>query len=158
LSAFRAGGSPVKQPLVACVLVLAAGGAAPPAEAGPDRLVGLTLDDAPQAPHALLRPPPQKDPLGGPFLPTHGLDFPTNKKDYMTWQEIAELHRDGFEIGNHTRDHQPVTARTLRDLPAQVRGINERCKQHGIPAPVSFAYPGNAIDKAALPVLKDLGI
>ena len=42
-------------------------------------------------------------------------------------------------------------------MAAQVRAINERCKEHGVPQPVSFAYPCNAIAKEALPVLKDLG-
>ena len=76
----------------------------------------------------------------------------------MTWEEIAQLHKDGFEIGNHTLDHKGVTEKTLADLPAQLRGINAQCKEHGIPQPTSFAYPGNAITKDALPVLKDLGI
>ena len=30
----------------------------------------------------------------------------------MTWEEIAHLHRDGFEVGNHTRDHIRSAART----------------------------------------------
>jgi hypothetical protein len=51
-----------------------------------------------------------------------------------------------------------VTEKTLRELPAQVRALNARCREHGIPAPISFAYPGNAIHKDALPVLKALGI
>jgi hypothetical protein len=51
-----------------------------------------------------------------------------------------------------------VTDKTVGDLAEQVRALNERCKAHGIPAPVSFAYPGNAITKNALPILKDLGI
>ena len=76
----------------------------------------------------------------------------------MTWEEIAKLHKDGFEIGNHTLDHKGVTEKTVADLGAQLRGINARCKEHGIPQPTSFAYPGNAITKEALPVLKDLGI
>lgn len=76
----------------------------------------------------------------------------------MTWDEIAELHNDGFEIGNHTRDHMAVNDKSLRDLPAQIRAINARCKEHGIPQPVSFAYPGNSISKTVLPVLQDLGI
>ena len=76
----------------------------------------------------------------------------------MTWEQITQLHKDGFEIGNHTLDHRSVTRDGLRDLAAQVRGINARCKEHGIPVPVSFAYPGNAIERGALPVLRDLGI
>jgi hypothetical protein len=39
-----------------------------------------------------------------------------------------------------------------------VKAINARCKEHGIPQPVSFACPGNAIAKEALPGLQDLGI
>src|SRR5207237_1100720 len=81
---------------------------------------------------------------------TEGFDFPTNKKDYMAWEEIAQLHKDGFEIGNHTRDHKGVTDRTLADLPAQLRGISVQCQKHGIPQPTSFAYPGNAFTKDAL--------
>jgi hypothetical protein len=51
-----------------------------------------------------------------------------------------------------------VTDKTVADLAEQVQAINERCKEHGIPTPVSFAYPGNAITKEAIPVLRHLGI
>ena len=37
----------------------------------------------------------------------------------MSWPEIAQLHNDGFEIGNHTRDHLAITDKTVRDLAAQ---------------------------------------
>ncbi len=30
--------------------------------------------------------------------------------------EIAQLHKDGFEVGNHTLGHTSVTDKTLRDL------------------------------------------
>jgi peptidoglycan/xylan/chitin deacetylase (PgdA/CDA1 family) len=67
-------------------------------------------------------------------------------------------YKDGFEIGNHTRDHLGVTDKNVADLAEQVQAINERCKEHGIPAPVSFAYPGNSLAKDALPMLRHLGI
>lgn len=124
----------------------------------PDRLVVLTFDDASKSHYTVVRPLLKKLHFGATFFVTEGFDFPTNRRDYMSWQEIAQLHRDGFEIGNHTRDHLGITDKTVRDLAAQVRGINERCKEHGIPIPISFAYPGNALSKAALPILKDLGI
>jgi peptidoglycan/xylan/chitin deacetylase (PgdA/CDA1 family) len=124
----------------------------------PDKLVVLTFDDASKSHYTVARPILLKHKFGATFFVTEGWDFATNKKDYMSWDEIKQLHKDGFEIGNHTLDHKGVTDKTLADLPAQVRGINARCKEHGIPQPVSFAYPGNAITKDALPVLKDLGI
>jgi len=124
----------------------------------PDKLVVLTFDDASKSHFTVARPLLLKYKFGATFFVTEGWDFTTNKKDYMSWDEITRLHKDGFEIGNHTRDHQSVTDKSLRDLPAQLRGINARCKDHGIPQPVSFAYPGNAITKDALPILKEHGI
>lgn len=124
----------------------------------PDKLVVLTFDDSSKSHFTVARPLLKKHGFGATFFITEGFDFPTNKRDYLTWEEIAQLHQDGFEIGNHTRDHLAVSKKTLRDLPAQLRGINERCKEHGIPQPVSFAYPGNGIDPAAFPILRDLGI
>ena len=131
---------------------------APSAEPIPDKVVVLTFDDSSKSHHTVARPLLLKHRFGATFFITEGFDFPTNKKDYMTWEEIAQLHRDGFEIGNHTIGHQGVTDKTLPDLSAQVRGINLQCEKHGIPKPVSFAFPGNAIVPGALPVLKDLGI
>ncbi|MCE9562161.1 MAG: polysaccharide deacetylase family protein [Planctomycetes bacterium] len=124
----------------------------------PDKLVVLTFDDASKSHHSIARPILLKHKFGATFFVTEGFDFPTNKKDYMTWDEIEQLNKDGFEIGNHTIDHKGVTDKTVGDLAAQVKAINARCKEHNIPQPVSFAYPGNAITKEALPILKDLGI
>ena len=131
---------------------------APSAEPIPDKVVVLTFDDSSKSHHTVARPLLLKHRFGATFFITEGFDFPTNKKDFMTWEEIAQLHRDGFEIGNHTIGHQGVTDKTLPDLSAQVRGINLQCEKHGIPKPISFAYPGNAIVPGALPVLNDLGI
>jgi peptidoglycan/xylan/chitin deacetylase (PgdA/CDA1 family) len=130
----------------------------PAAEPIPDKLVVLTFDDSSKSHHTIARPLLLKHRFGATFFITEGFDFPTNKKDYMTWEEIAQLHRDGFEIGNHTVSHQGVSDKNLSDLPAQLRGIHAQCEKYGIPKPVSFAYPGNAIVPGALPVLNDLGI
>jgi peptidoglycan/xylan/chitin deacetylase (PgdA/CDA1 family) len=139
-------------------LLLLIAGSAAAREPIPDKLVVLTFDDASKSHYTVARPLLKRYKFGATFFITEGWDFATNKKDYLSWDEIKELHADGFEIGNHTRDHMSVTAKSVRDLPAQLRAINARCKEHGIPEPVSFAYPGNAILKEALPVLKELGI
>ncbi len=127
-------------------------------EAVPDKLVVLTFDDASKSHYSVARPILLKYRFGATFFVTQGWGSATNRRDYMSPEEMARLHRDGFEIGNHTLDHQAVTERTLRDLPAQLRGIDALCKKHGIPRPVSFAYPGNAITPKALPILKEHGI
>ncbi|MCY2939051.1 MAG: polysaccharide deacetylase family protein [Planctomycetota bacterium] len=124
----------------------------------PDRLVVLTFDDSSKSHFTIARPLLLKHKFGATFFITEGFDFPTNKKDYMTWEEISRLHQDGFEIGNHTVSHMGVSDKNLADLPGQLRGINAQCEKHGIPSPVTFAYPGNAISPGGLPILKDLGI
>lgn len=123
----------------------------------PDKLVVLTFDDSVASHHAVVRPLLKQYGFGATFFITEGFSFRTNKKDYMTWDQIAELHRDGFEIGNHTRDHMAVTPATLGRLREQVEAINERCAAHGIPRPTSFAYPGNGITTHALPLVAELG-
>ena len=141
---------------IALLLVVVASASA--LEPIPDKLVVLTFDDSSKSHFTVARPLLKKHKFGATFFVTEGFDFATNKKDYMSWDEIKQLHDDGFEIGNHTRDHKGVTTGTIRDLPEQVKAINARCKEHGIPQPTSFGYPGNAIAKEGLSVLKDLGI
>ncbi len=124
----------------------------------PDKLVVLTFDDSVASHHSVVRPLLKRYGFSATFFITEGFSFPTNKKDYMTWDQIAELHRDGFEIGNHTRDHLGVSKETLGRLEEQIEGINARCTAHGIPRTTSFGYPGNALDPGALPILRKLGI
>src|SRR6058998_594645 len=124
----------------------------------PDKLVVLTFDDSKASHYTVVRPLLKKYGFGATFFITEGFTFRTNKEDYLTWEQIAQLHRDGFEIGNHTRDHMSVNARNLDQLSEQIEAINARCAEHGIPRPVSFAYPGNAIHPEALPMLRRLGI
>src|SRR6478609_724017 len=104
--------------LFLCLVLVTAASAREPI---PDKLVVLTFDDASKSHFTVARPLLQKYKFGATFFITEGWDFATNKKDYLSWDEIKQLHDDGFEIGNHTRDHMSVTAKTVRDLPAQLR-------------------------------------
>ena len=124
----------------------------------PDKLVVLTFDDASRSHVRVAAPLLKKHGFGATFFVTEGFDFATNKRDYMTWDEIAQLHRDGFEIGNHTRDHKAPSSKDPKGTIEQLEAIDARCDAHGIPRPVSFAYPGNALDPAVLPILRGHGI
>lgn len=123
----------------------------------PDKLVVLTFDDSKASHYTVVRPILKKYGFGATFFITEGFSFRTNKEDYLTWEQISGLHQDGFEIGNHTRDHKGVSKANLAGLREQVEAINAQCAAHGIATPVSFAYPGNAIEPAAIPLLEELG-
>jgi peptidoglycan/xylan/chitin deacetylase (PgdA/CDA1 family) len=147
----RRGGSWLVAWLLAAVIAAAA-------EPVPEKLVVLTFDDSSASHHAVAAPLLKRYGFGATFFITEGFSFRTNKRDYMTWEQIAELHRDGFEIGNHTRDHLGITERTVARLAEQLEAIAARCREHGIPEPVSFAWPGNRFHPSALPVLERAGI
>ncbi|MEZ6128236.1 MAG: family 16 glycoside hydrolase [Planctomycetaceae bacterium] len=124
----------------------------------PDKLVVLTFDDSAKSHFTVARPLLLDYGFGATFFITEGFDFRENKRDYMTWEQIAELHRDGFEIGNHTRDHLGISDAKVEKLPEQLQGISDRCQEHGIPVPVTFAWPGNQTSHKAFDVLQQHGI
>jgi peptidoglycan/xylan/chitin deacetylase (PgdA/CDA1 family) len=124
----------------------------------PDKLVVLTFDDSARSHYTFVRPLLKQYEFGATFFITEGFDFKDNKRDYMTWEQIRELHDDGFEIGNHTRDHLGINDKTVGQLAEQLDGIARQCEAHGIPAPVTFAWPGNAITPEAFETLANHGI
>jgi peptidoglycan/xylan/chitin deacetylase (PgdA/CDA1 family) len=123
----------------------------------PAKLVVLTFDDSVASQFTVVRPLLKEYKFGATFFISEGFGFPTNKTDYMTWEQIAQLHADGFEIGNHTRDHMSVIRENLSRLKEQIETVNTHLAEHGIPRPTSFAWPGNVIDAELLPNLKALG-
>jgi peptidoglycan/xylan/chitin deacetylase (PgdA/CDA1 family) len=128
----------------------------PPAKRSP--IVVLTFDDSVKSHFTVARPILKEYGFGATFFITEGFTFTTNKEAYMTWEEIKQLHDDGFEIGNHTRDHLGITPKTYTRLDEQLTGIEVQCAKYGIPKPVSFAWPGNALAKEAIPILQAHGI
>lgn len=124
----------------------------------PDRLVVLTFDDSVKSHFTIVRPILKKYRFGATFFITEGFDFASNKNDYMTWEEIRSLERDGFEIGNHTRDHLSIAGDNVARVDEQLTPIDESCRRNGIAKPTSFAWPGNAFDEKALDELRQHGI
>lgn len=122
------------------------------------RLIVLTFDDASASHYSVVRPLLLKYGFNATFFITEGWDFSSNKRDYLTWDQIRTMDRDGFEIGNHTKDHLGITNKTVSQLHEQLDGIEQRCKQYEIARPVSFAWPGNAITPEAFNILKEHGI
>ena len=123
----------------------------------PDKLIVFTFDDSAKSHATYVAPRLKKLGFGGTFFITEGFDFPTNKTGYMTWEEIAGLHKMGFEIGNHTAQHANAARQTREALTADLELIERRCVQHGMPRPVSFAYPGNESGGIVVEVLKERG-
>lgn len=120
--------------------------------------VVLTFDDAEISHYNNVAPLLQKYGFKATFFVC---DFPVKnageEKEFMNWNQIRELHKKGFEIGNHSGHHKNLTKLSPDKIKEEVKYIDDKCKEYGIPKPISFAYPGNRYDTISQRVLKELG-
>jgi peptidoglycan/xylan/chitin deacetylase (PgdA/CDA1 family) len=70
------------------------------AERGSDKTVVLTMDDSVKSHRAFAAPLLKEFGHSATFFISHG--FMTDTKNFLSWQDVGELHRIGFEIGNHS--------------------------------------------------------
>src|SRR3990172_8335056 len=121
-----------------------------------ERIVVLTFDDAVKSHRQFVAPLLKRMGFGATFFVTHY--WMNDSENFMTWNEIAEIHEMGFEIGNHSWTHadfsQPKNAARLAEELKQVEVELERV---GVPRPISFAYCGNGFGPEAVLGLKKLG-
>ncbi|HTL56981.1 MAG TPA: family 16 glycoside hydrolase [Candidatus Limnocylindrales bacterium] len=122
----------------------------------PDKLVVLTFDDAVKSHRTFVAPLLKELGFGATFFVTHRwMDDPTN---FMTWQEIAEIHQMGFEIGNHSWTHSDFSSpKDANRLPGELYLVDRELDQLKIPRPTSFAYCGNSFGPEAVQRLSELG-
>ena len=123
----------------------------------PDGVVVLTFDDGNKSDHSYVGPLLKSYGFGGTFFITEGLGFLDSKAHYVTWEEVRALHEDGFEIGNHTRHHRNVNTQSQEELLADLAHIDERCREHGIPFPQTFGYPGYSHGRDSVEVVMEKG-
>jgi peptidoglycan/xylan/chitin deacetylase (PgdA/CDA1 family) len=123
----------------------------------PDRLVVLTFDDAPVTQVVYAAPILHKYHFGATFFIC---EFPPNFKDktkYMAWEQVQQLYKMGFEIGNHTATHTHVSKMSREQFQDSLAYIEEKCKSYGIPKPSTFAYPGYDARSKDLDILTERG-
>lgn len=123
----------------------------------PDHLVVLSFDDAVSSDYHFIAPILKKYHFGATFFVC---EFPPDFADttkYMTWAQIKKLNEMGFEIGNHTWKHVHVGGMDSAEFHTQLKYIEDKCHQYGIPKPISFAYPGYTVVRSAIDRLQQMG-
>jgi peptidoglycan/xylan/chitin deacetylase (PgdA/CDA1 family) len=121
-------------------------------------VVVLCFDDAEISHYTIVAPLLKKFGFDASFLVCEmPFKSPSDSVCYMKWPQIAELHKMGFEIGNHTGHHRNMTKLSREEMEKEIAYIEDKCKEHGISKPVSFAYPGNRHDSLSQVVLKEMG-
>lgn len=113
----------------------------------PRRLCVLCFDDAYKTQYTVAMPILQELGFGATFFiaelqkTPHGATF-EDKNVFMTWEQIAQLEKAGFELGNHSLHHVWGAQNMGRDFNIeQIRGMEEEFARHGLQKPVTYAYP-----------------
>jgi peptidoglycan/xylan/chitin deacetylase (PgdA/CDA1 family) len=127
------------------------------AESIPDKTVVLTFDDSVQSHRDFVGPLLKEYGFGATFFVTHL--WMDDEANFMTWEDIGELHEMGFEIGNHSWTHagfaSPYNASRLA---GELALVDNELKKVGVPKPVSFAWCGNQFGPESKAVLAAHGI
>lgn len=124
----------------------------------PDKLVVLTFDDAVKSHYSYVAPLLKKYGFDATFFVCEFQpDFADTSK-YMTWAQMQELSKWGFEIGNHTWHHKHVNKINKQGLISELEYIDQKCDSLRIEKPVSFAYPGYDTYAPAVETLQQQGI
>ena len=81
-----------------------------------------------------------------------------DKGRYMTWEQIGELERMGYELGNHTKHHRFGLQDMGRDaFVGEVLAMEDTFAAHGLAKPVSFAYPSGIANRDAVGFVRECG-
>ena len=124
----------------------------------PDRLVVLTFDDAVKSHFTTVAPLLERYGFGATFFVT---EFPqppfSDTTLYMTWTQMGDLQRRGFELANHTWHHTHVNQMDPARFAEEMGYIEAKLRTLGAPAPVSFAYPAYVTSPEAVRMLRERG-
>lgn len=122
----------------------------------PDKSVVLTFDDAVKSHRTHVGPMLRELGFRATFFVSQR--WMDGGKEFMTWNDIGDLHRMGFEIGNHTWTHSNFSKpEQAAKLAGELAMVDAELAKVGVPRPVVFAWPGNGFGPEAVAVLRERG-
>jgi peptidoglycan/xylan/chitin deacetylase (PgdA/CDA1 family) len=132
--------------------------AAPPLPAVPvpAKTVVLTFDDAVKSQVTIVAPLLKKLGFHATFFITQA--WMSDREHFMSWEDVADLHRQGFEIGNHSWTHSGFnTPKEGAALGKELVRVERELARVGVPKPLSFAWCGNAFGPEGVEQLRKHG-
>jgi peptidoglycan-N-acetylglucosamine deacetylase len=128
-----------------------------PATRVPDKTVVLTLDDAVKSQIEFVAPLLEQLGFKATFFISQA--WMNDKEHFLSWEDVADLHRRGFEIGNHTWTHAVFDkADQAAKLAEELQMVDDALARVGVPKPISFGWPGDNFGPEALEQLRLHGI
>ena len=103
------------------------------------KVVILTFDDGPKNQYTIAKPILDKYGFKATFFVVCNL-VGSNNDQYMNWQELAALQKEGHDIESHTMTHRDLTKLSAQALEYEIGQSKQCLLDHGINATI-FAYP-----------------
>ena len=120
------------------------------------KIVVLTFDDAVQSHLNYVAPLLKKKGFGATFFVCNA--WMKDSANFMNWEDVGKLYKLGFEIGNHSWDHAPMSRNVEIDrMKENLARVDSALMANGVPKPVSFAYPGNNYSPGAVEKIRVSG-
>ena len=124
----------------------------------PDKLVVLTFDDRSITWSTFVAPLLKSYGFGATFFVSEAQWlYDGHTELWIGWEEIRKLYEDGFQIGNHTATHPDFSGLSKEEMVAELKPIEQLCKENGIPKPVTFCYPSYGNNQDVVDLLVDEG-
>jgi peptidoglycan/xylan/chitin deacetylase (PgdA/CDA1 family) len=121
-----------------------------------EKVVVLTFDDAVKSHRTFVAPYLKELGFRATFFVSY--KWMDDAENFMSWEEIKEIHEMGFEIGNHTWTHRDMgNPDNAHRLAGELGLVNYMLQKQGLPDPVTFAYPGNKFGPEAFKILQEGG-
>jgi len=122
----------------------------------PDRTVGITIDDAFASVYDVAYP--RLRAAGLPFtlfVSTEPVD--AGDGDFMTWEQIREMARNGADIGNHTVTHLHMIGLGDERNGDEITRAQQRITEEVGKAPQLFAFPYGEFGAAEMSLVERSG-
>lgn len=122
----------------------------------PDRSIGITIDDAYRSVYQDAWPIFRENDIPFTvFVSTEQLD--SGYSNYMTWDMVRELARDGVTIGGHSQHHSHLPDLDIEAVKAELAHSAKRFEEELGYVPEIFAYPYGEANADVLTAVKDAG-
>jgi len=120
----------------------------------PEKAVALTFDDGLKS--VLTESKPLMDKhgfVGTAFLISESV----GGKGHLTWEDVAELEKAGWEIGSHTVSHINPTKVSAEKLAEELAGSKATLEEHTASKVISLAYPYGNYDNDVMREVREAG-
>ncbi len=122
----------------------------------PDRTIVLTFDDGSRSHLELVAPLLKEYGFRATFLVTGY--WTDSGEEHLSFADFGAIHEMGFEIGSHSFGHFNYSDPELTQfITLDLGQLESELEEVGVPAPTTFAWPGDAFGPEARSILKARG-